>query len=58
MTRRPRSFRQAVQKALLPNFNASIATKDLPLSVTPTGVRVESGSVTVKGEATNCPSRT
>jgi hypothetical protein len=44
---------QAVQKALLPNFNASIATKDLPLSVTPTGVRVQSGSVTIKGEASN-----
>jgi len=44
---------QAVQKALMPNFNASISTKDLPLSVTPTGVRVQSGSVTIKGEATN-----
>jgi hypothetical protein len=44
---------QAVQKALMPNFNASINTKDLPLSVTPTGVRVQSGSVTIKGEATN-----
>ncbi|MEU7789342.1 MULTISPECIES: DUF2993 domain-containing protein [unclassified Amycolatopsis] len=43
----------AVQKALLPNFKASISTKDLPLSVTPTGVRVQSGSVTIKGEATN-----
>ncbi|NBH05693.1 DUF2993 domain-containing protein [Amycolatopsis sp. SID8362] len=43
----------AVQKALMPNFKASINTKDLPLSVTPTGVRVQSGSVTVKGEATN-----
>ena len=44
---------QAVQKALMPNFSASIKTKDLPLSVTPTGVRVQSGSVTIKGEATN-----
>jgi hypothetical protein len=44
---------QAVQKALLPNFRASINTKDLPLSVTPTGVRVQSGSVTIKGEASN-----
>jgi hypothetical protein len=44
---------QAVQKALMPNFNASINTKDLPLSVTPTGVRVQSGSVTIKGEASN-----
>lgn len=43
----------AVQKVLMPNFNASIKTKDLPLSVTPTGVRVLSGSVTIKGEATN-----
>ncbi len=44
---------QAVQNALMPNFKASISTKDLPLSVTPTGVRVQSGSVTIKGEATN-----
>jgi hypothetical protein len=44
---------QAVQKALMPNFEASINTKDLPLSVTPTGVRAQSGSVTIKGEATN-----
>ena len=44
---------QAVQKALMPNFEASINTKDLPLSVTPTGVRVQSGSVTIKGKATN-----
>ncbi|WP_410666808.1 DUF2993 domain-containing protein [Amycolatopsis sp. cmx-4-68] len=43
----------AVQKALMPNFRASINTKDLPLSVTPTGVRVQSGSVTIKGEAQN-----
>ncbi|WIY04799.1 DUF2993 domain-containing protein [Amycolatopsis mongoliensis] len=43
----------AVQKALMPNFSASIKTKDLPLSVTPTGVRVQSGSVTIKGEAAN-----
>jgi hypothetical protein len=43
----------AVQNALLPNFKGSINTKDLPLSVTPTGVRVQSGSVTVKGEAQN-----
>ena len=44
---------QAVQNALLPNFRASISTKDLPLSVTPTGVRVQSGSVTIKGKAAN-----
>ncbi|WP_027928333.1 LmeA family phospholipid-binding protein [Amycolatopsis benzoatilytica] len=41
----------AVQKALLPNFQASISTSRLPLSVTPTAVRVDSGSVTIKGEA-------
>jgi len=41
----------AVQKALLPNFQASISTTRLPLSVTPTAVRVDSGSVTIKGEA-------
>jgi hypothetical protein len=44
---------QAVQNVLMPNFKASINTKDLPLSVTPTGVRVQSGTVTIKGEATN-----
>ncbi|GAA3558493.1 DUF2993 domain-containing protein [Amycolatopsis ultiminotia] len=42
----------AVQKALLPNFRAEIDTSTLPLSVTPTAVRVDSGSVTIKGEAT------
>jgi len=42
---------QAVQNALLPNFKASIGTKDLPMSVTPTGVQVASGSITIKGEA-------
>ncbi|GAA4539150.1 LmeA family phospholipid-binding protein [Amycolatopsis samaneae] len=41
----------AVQKALLPNFRASISTANLPLSVTPTAVRVDSGSVTIKGKA-------
>ncbi|MEV6873871.1 DUF2993 domain-containing protein [Amycolatopsis sp. NPDC051128] len=44
---------RAVQNALMPSFKASISTKELPLSVTPTGVRVQSGSVTIKGEATN-----
>ncbi|WP_326567012.1 DUF2993 domain-containing protein [Amycolatopsis rhabdoformis] len=43
---------EAVQKALLPNFRASIDTSTLPLSVTPTAVRVDNGSVTIKGEAT------
>ncbi|MFD2492080.1 LmeA family phospholipid-binding protein [Amycolatopsis jiangsuensis] len=42
----------AVQKALLPNFRATIDTSTLPLSVTPTAVRVDSGSVTIKGKAT------
>ncbi len=44
---------EAVQEALLPNFNAAIDTGTLPFSVTPTSVRVNSGSVTIKGEAKN-----
>ena len=44
---------QAVQKALLPNFKATIDTGDLPFKVTPTAVQVNSGSVTIKGEAEN-----
>lgn len=44
---------QAVQKALLPNFKASIDTGSLPFKVTPTAVVVNSGSVTLKGEAEN-----
>ena len=44
---------QAVQQALLPNFKASIDTGTLPFEVTPTAVEVNSGSVTVKGEAQN-----
>ncbi|ANN21495.1 hypothetical protein SD37_01855 [Amycolatopsis orientalis] len=44
---------QAVQDALLPNFNATIDTGALPFSVTPTSVRVNSGSVTIKGEGKN-----
>ncbi|TVT18504.1 DUF2993 domain-containing protein [Amycolatopsis acidiphila] len=44
---------QAVQKALLPNFKASIDTGSLPFEVTPTAVQVNSGSVTIKGEAQN-----
>jgi hypothetical protein len=44
---------QAVQKALLPNFKASIDTGSLPFQVTPTAVQVNSGSVTIKGEAEN-----
>ncbi|PXY32685.1 LmeA family phospholipid-binding protein [Prauserella muralis] len=42
-----------VQRALLPNFEADINTGGLPFTVTPTAVRVESGSITMKGEATN-----
>jgi hypothetical protein len=44
---------QSVQKALLPNFKASIDTGSLPFEVTPTAVQVNSGSVTIKGEAQN-----
>jgi hypothetical protein len=44
---------QAVQKALLPNFKASIDTGSLPFQVTPTAVQVNSGSVAIKGEAAN-----
>lgn len=44
---------QSVQKALLPNFKASIDTGSLPFEVTPTAVQVNSGSVTIKGEAKN-----
>ncbi|MFC9256016.1 DUF2993 domain-containing protein [Amycolatopsis thailandensis] len=44
---------QAVQQLLLPNFNATIDTGAMPFSVTPTSVRVNSGSVTIKGEGKN-----
>ncbi|MTD58083.1 DUF2993 domain-containing protein [Amycolatopsis sp. RM579] len=44
---------QSVQKALLPNFKASINTGNLPFEVTPTAVQVNSGSVTIKGKAQN-----
>ncbi|WP_312871987.1 LmeA family phospholipid-binding protein [Amycolatopsis acididurans] len=44
---------QAVQKALLPNFKATIDTGNLPFKVTPTAVQVNPGSVTIKGEAEN-----
>jgi hypothetical protein len=44
---------QAVQKALLPNFKASFDVGSLPFKVTPTAVKVESGAVTLKGEAKN-----
>ncbi|WP_245900635.1 LmeA family phospholipid-binding protein [Prauserella shujinwangii] len=42
-----------VQEALLPNFEADINTGGLPFTVTPTAVQVESGSITIKGEAEN-----
>lgn len=42
-----------VQRALLPHFEADIDTGELPFTVTPTAVRVEPGSITVKGEAKN-----
>jgi hypothetical protein len=44
---------QSVQQALLPNFKASFDTGSLPFAVTPTAVQVNSGSVTIKGEAQN-----
>jgi hypothetical protein len=44
---------QSVQQALLPNFKASFDTGSLPFAVTPTAVQVNSGSVTIKGEAEN-----
>jgi hypothetical protein len=43
----------AVQKALLPNFQAKIDGGQLPFNVQPTSVRVNSGSVTLKGKANN-----
>lgn len=42
-----------VQDALLPNFEADINTGGLPFTVTPTAVQVQSGSITIKGEASN-----
>lgn len=42
-----------VQKLLLPNFKGTISTGGLPFKVTPTAVRVNSGSVTIKGTAKN-----
>ncbi len=44
---------EAAQRILLPNFNATIDTGSLPFAVTPTSVRVNSGSVTIKGEGKN-----
>ncbi|WP_024875624.1 LmeA family phospholipid-binding protein [Saccharomonospora piscinae] len=40
-----------VQQALLPNFEADINAGEMPFTVTPTAVRVESGSLTLHGEA-------
>ncbi|WP_134718097.1 LmeA family phospholipid-binding protein [Saccharomonospora xinjiangensis] len=42
-----------VQRALLPNFEADINAGDMPFTVTPTAIRVESGSLTLHGEAEN-----
>ncbi|SFP74512.1 Protein of unknown function [Amycolatopsis arida] len=42
-----------VQQALLPNFEADINARQLPFTVTPTAVRVESGAIVVKGKAEN-----
>ncbi|TLW93937.1 DUF2993 domain-containing protein [Saccharomonospora piscinae] len=40
-----------VQQALLPNFEADINAGEMPFTVTPTAIRVESGSLTLHGEA-------
>jgi hypothetical protein len=40
-----------VQKALLPSFGTRIDGGQLPFNVQPTAIRVNSGSVTLKGEA-------
>jgi hypothetical protein len=42
-----------IQKALLPNFEANINGGQLPFDVEPTSVRVNVGSVTLKGKATD-----
>ncbi|WP_199429463.1 LmeA family phospholipid-binding protein [Qaidamihabitans albus] len=42
-----------VQEALLPNFEADINTGELPFTVTPTTVKVDPGSITIKGKASN-----
>ncbi|MGA6163166.1 DUF2993 domain-containing protein [Amycolatopsis magusensis] len=42
-----------VQKALLPNFKATVDAGSLPFEVTPKAVRVEQGAVILKGEAKN-----
>ncbi|MEU6645414.1 DUF2993 domain-containing protein [Saccharomonospora sp. NPDC046836] len=44
---------QQVQQALLPNFEADINAGNLPFTVTPTAIRVDPGSITIKGEASN-----
>jgi len=44
---------EAVQKALLPTFEADINAGDMPFTVTPTAIRVDSGSLTLHGEAEN-----
>ncbi len=42
-----------VQRALLPHFEADINAGDMPFTVTPTAIRVDSGSLTLHGEARN-----
>jgi hypothetical protein len=42
-----------VQQALLPEFETTINTGDLPFTVTPTAVRVEPGALVVSGEASD-----
>lgn len=42
-----------VQQALLPHFEADINAGEMPFTVTPTAVRVDSGSLTLHGEAKN-----
>jgi hypothetical protein len=43
----------AVQRQLLPAFEADINAGDLPFAVTPTAISVSSGSITMKGEASD-----
>lgn len=44
---------QEVQEALLPDFKATINAGNLPFTITPTAVHVDSGSVVIKGKAQN-----
>ncbi|WP_019818929.1 LmeA family phospholipid-binding protein [Saccharomonospora saliphila] len=42
---------EAVQQRLLPSFEADINAGEMPFTVTPTGISVASGSLTLHGEA-------